>query len=444
MFGFTWKIFLRVILTSDTWGLMNDLTTWWLCYCISYTEMTCARLWLDVSRMSWPLIGQLMLTCWQTLTLLAFVIVGAEIVRVGKILVTVASWWTQNNYTVWQSLIIMGWWCYLFLNTCNSCILDLQDRSHLDWGHLGHNRILGRGTCSSCIWSLLDKARRGWGSFHHSHTPPPDTGTACRSGPGGSWSPGQRRRGHTSSRGGTGADTRSPGHRGVTIIMTCHHHQPHLAHIASRAEGVRVLGQGVAVALGGETLAHHAPGEHQGNDIRPPSWLPDSPGVPGTRGHLILLVTVAAGVIHRAPGVGQVIRGVGDTHLTHETLLGDGLSGCSQTLTFHALLGLWLAHCTYLWSVIRSKCPGKYWVRLLIWRKNERHCTVWLWRWHCLCPNMGHMVDPLITREETEPHFNSCNVRVISITEMDAYEAERNIVLKCLDNYKWCSNKIYR
>ena len=33
----------------------------------------------------------LLLTCWQTLALLAFVIVGAEIIRVGKILVTVAS-----------------------------------------------------------------------------------------------------------------------------------------------------------------------------------------------------------------------------------------------------------------------------------------------------------------------------------------------------------------
>ena len=42
------------------------------------------------------------------------------------------------------------------------------------------------------------------------------------------------------------------------------------------------------------------------------------PGVSGTRGHLVLLVTVAARVIHGAPGVGQVIRGVGDTHLHRE------------------------------------------------------------------------------------------------------------------------------
>ena len=37
------------------------------------------------------LLVTLSLTCWQTLALLAFVIVGAEIIRVGKILVTVAS-----------------------------------------------------------------------------------------------------------------------------------------------------------------------------------------------------------------------------------------------------------------------------------------------------------------------------------------------------------------
>ena len=87
----------------------------------------------------------------------------------------------------------------------------------------------------------------------------PNTGTACSSGPGGSWSPGQQKTGHTSTRGGTGADTRSPGQE---VIRSSHYQmsQPHLAHIASGAEGVRVLGQGVTIALGGKTLAHHAPG----------------------------------------------------------------------------------------------------------------------------------------------------------------------------------------
>ena len=55
----------------------------------------------------------------------------------------------MGHRIITQSLL--GWWCYLFLNTCNSCILDLQDRSHLDLGHWGHNRTRGRGTCSSCI-----------------------------------------------------------------------------------------------------------------------------------------------------------------------------------------------------------------------------------------------------------------------------------------------------
>ena len=69
-----------------------------------------------------------------------------------------------------------------------------------------------------------------------------------------------------------------------------------------------------------------------------------SPGVSGTCGHLVLLVTVAARVIHRAPRVGQVIRGVGDTHLTQGTL-SDGLAGWGQTLTFHThnVASDWLA-----------------------------------------------------------------------------------------------------
>ena len=52
---------------------------------------------------------------------------------------------------------------------------------------------------------------------------------------------------------------RSSGHH----IIRCH--QPHLAHIASGAEGVWVLGQGVTITFGGQTLAHHAPG---GGDIK--------------------------------------------------------------------------------------------------------------------------------------------------------------------------------
>ena len=65
---------------------------------------------------------------------------------------------------------------------------------------------------------------------------------------------------------------RSSGHH----IIRCH--QPHLAHIASGAEGVWVLGQGVTITFGGQTLAHHAPG---GNikEIR-------SGGVPGLA-HLV-------------------------------------------------------------------------------------------------------------------------------------------------------------
>ena len=44
-----------------------------------------------------------------------------------------------------------------------------------------------------------------------------------------------------------------------------------------------------------------------------------SPGVSGTCGHQVLLVTVAAWVINWAPRVGQVIRRIGDTHLTQGT-----------------------------------------------------------------------------------------------------------------------------
>ena len=48
----------------------------------------------------------------------------------------------------------------------------------------------------------------------------PNTGTACSSGPGGSWSPGQQKTGHMSIRGGTGADTRSPGQE---VIRSSHY-----------------------------------------------------------------------------------------------------------------------------------------------------------------------------------------------------------------------------
>ena len=43
-------------------------------------------------------------------------------------------------------------------------------------------------------------------------------------------------------------------------MWICRYDAAHLAHVVPGAEGVRVLGQRVAVALGRQTLAHHTPG----------------------------------------------------------------------------------------------------------------------------------------------------------------------------------------
>ena len=67
----------------------------------------------------------------------------------------------------------------------------------------------------------------------------PDTGTACSSGPGGSWNLGQRRTGHTSTRGGTGADTRSPGQE---VIRSSHYQMSPASPCTHRLRSRRSLG----------------------------------------------------------------------------------------------------------------------------------------------------------------------------------------------------------
>ena len=180
---------------------------------------------------------------------------------------------------------------------------------------------------------------------------------------------------------------RSSGHH----IIRCQ--QPHLAHIASGAEGVRVLGQGVTIALGGKTLAHHAPG----GDIKEIR----SGTLPGlahlvSPGHVVTSSSSSQSQPGSYTGHPELVRSSGGLathtwHRAHQWWIVWLVSGC-HTLTFRSQQGLWLADWAQLWSQIGSECLGKYWVRLLIWRKNERH---WLWRWHCLYLSTGQIIDPL-------------------------------------------------
>ena len=186
------------------------------------------------------------------------------------------------------------------------------DRNHQGMESWDHSHSLELNICNLCIWSLLDTVHQGWWSFHRSHiqhlgerennesefsmmNDNLDICTVCKFDRWDMWSLDLGRMGHMSSQEETWVDTHNPETR--SEIKVTDHATNYLADISVWAEWVRVLCQWVAVTLGGETLAH------------------DTPGVPHTRAHLVLLVAVAARVIHWTPGVGQVIRRVGNTHL---------------------------------------------------------------------------------------------------------------------------------